>query len=176
MVMGLQVLKELRQQYVAKSDDETVKKIDIMIKEMEKNLKLGYEKLVGFETSEFGFEWFGAAPGHEALTSYGILQFIQMAEVLPEVDRPMIKRSTDWLMSRKMADGSGQFKLNEKALDTFGRASQDITDAYILWTLTQLDEYNKSNHKDEISRLEKVALNSYDPYLLGLAAGTFYNI
>ena len=42
-------------------------KYDIMEK-----LKGGYEKLIGFETSSKGYEWFGKAPGHEALSAYGL--------------------------------------------------------------------------------------------------------
>jgi hypothetical protein len=40
--------------------------------EIRKNLEAGYKKLIGFETSQKGYEWFGDAPGHEALTSYGL--------------------------------------------------------------------------------------------------------
>src|SRR5205085_808391 len=29
----------------------------------------GYKKLIAFETKEKGYEWFGGAPGHEALTA-----------------------------------------------------------------------------------------------------------
>lgn len=47
--------------------------------EMEKSIKSkleeGYKKLIGYETSSRGYEWFGSAPGHEALTAYGLSQF-----------------------------------------------------------------------------------------------------
>jgi hypothetical protein len=56
-------------------------KFDIM--EM---LKGGYEKLIGFETSSLGYEWFGTAPGHEALSAYGIAQFNDMKKVVTFVD------------------------------------------------------------------------------------------
>lgn len=42
-------------------------KYDIMEK-----LKKGYDRLVSFETSTLGYEWFGDSPGHEALSAYGI--------------------------------------------------------------------------------------------------------
>ncbi len=35
----------------------------------------------GFEVAGGGFEWFGSAPAHEALTAYGALQFQDMAKV-----------------------------------------------------------------------------------------------
>ena len=47
-------------------------KIDKMEEEIKANLKEGYTKLIGFETSTKGYEWFGTSPGHEALTGYGL--------------------------------------------------------------------------------------------------------
>lgn len=99
-----------------------------------------------------------------------------MAQVTDFVDTSVIKRNSDWLMNRKKRDGSGQFNLNKRALDTFGRASQDISDAYILWVLTSTPGFSESDLKEEISHLEKLAFDSYDPYILGLASGTFFNI
>lgn len=36
-------------------------------------LEEGYKRLLNFETSSKGYEWFGMAPGHEALTAYGLM-------------------------------------------------------------------------------------------------------
>lgn len=99
-----------------------------------------------------------------------------MAQVVSFVDTTVITRNSQWLMNRRKGDGSGKFNLNDKALDTFGRASQDITDAYILWVLTSMKGYDQSNLKDEFKNLENIALNSFDPYILGLASGAFYNV
>ena len=48
-------------------------------------LSHGYAKLTSFEVPENqkreGFEWFGQAPAHEALTAYGLMQFRDMARV-----------------------------------------------------------------------------------------------
>ena len=46
--------------------------------EIKDNLEAGYKKLISFETSQKGYEWFGEAPGHEALSAYGIGQFVEM--------------------------------------------------------------------------------------------------
>ena len=43
-----------------------------MIEDITSKLQDGYKKLISFETSSNGFEWFGAAPGHETLTGYGL--------------------------------------------------------------------------------------------------------
>jgi TonB family protein len=47
----------------------------------EQYIERGYKRLVSFETPEGGFDWFGKAPGNEALTAYGLLQFTQMQHV-----------------------------------------------------------------------------------------------
>lgn len=175
MVMALQLLKEVRGQYESRGDTETAKKVAEMIKDIEAKLKKGYERLISFETSTKGYEWFGKAPGHEALTSYGIKQFIEMQDVIQGVDKDTIKRNADWLVSRRKKDGSGQFDLNKRALDTFGRASQDITDAYIMWVLSSLKEYNKEMLAEEYAHLKSIAKDSKDPYILSLCAGAFIN-
>jgi len=46
-----------------------------------------------------------------------------MKEVTDFVDDDSIKRNTNWILSRRKKDGSGSFKVNPKALDSFGRAS-----------------------------------------------------
>src|SRR5213593_1262653 len=96
-------------------------------------LEVSYKKLIGFESRSKGYEWFGADPGHEALTAYGLLQFTDMSHVRA-VDKDMLDRTRAWLLSRR--DGKGGFNLNAKALDSFGRAPVDTTNAYIVWALT----------------------------------------
>ena len=100
-------------------------------------LDRGYARLTSFECPDTpakikqGFEWFGAAgQAHEALTAYGLLQFKDMARV-HKVDPELIKRTQAFLLSR--SDGSGGFKRNPRALDTFGGAPKHTTDAYIVW-------------------------------------------
>ena len=46
----------------------------------------------------------------------------------------MINELTSWLMSRRSTNGT--FMLNSEALDSFGRAPSNITNAYIVWALT----------------------------------------
>jgi hypothetical protein len=44
------------------------------------------------------------------------------------------------MVSRR--DGKGLSLTNDKALDSFGRAPDNITAAYIVWTLTETGETN----------------------------------
>lgn len=134
MVMALQLLNEMQSQL---SDGDAILRVKKMKYEIMKKLKDGYEKLIGFETSSKGYEWFGKAPGHEALSAYGLAQFNDMQKVVKFVDGKVLNRNKDWLIGRRDPKNPGHFQLNQKALDTFGRASQDITDAYIVWVLTE---------------------------------------
>ena len=132
-------------------------------------LKSGYEKLVGYECKQKGYEWFGGDPGHEALTAYGLLEFRDMGKV-HDVDEKMIDRTAKWLMARR--DGKGGFKRNARALDSFGSAPEDITNAYICWALT---ESGQGDLKTEIEHVVKLARASEDPYLISLAAASAHN-
>jgi len=137
----------------------------------------GYQKLTSFECTNQsknqreGYEWFGGtAPAHEALTAYGLLQFRDMAKVC-DVDKAMVDRTKTFLMSRK--DGKGGFQRNPRALDSFGRAPEHITNAYIVWALT---ESGKDDDLDkELAALSEQVKTNNDPYFLGLVANAFLN-
>jgi alpha-2-macroglobulin-like protein len=133
-------------------------------------LDRGYKRLVGYESKGNGFEWFGADPGHEALTAYGLMQFADMARVYPDLDRTLVKRTAAWLRARR--DGKGGYKRNARALDSFGRASDEVTNAYVTYALTETGEKDLA---PEIAYLSKLALQTRDPYVLALAAGALAN-
>ena len=134
-------------------------------------IKKGYKRLTSFETKEKGYEWFGAAPAHEALTAYGLMEFNDMKEVYPSVSTQMIDRTAKYLMGRK--DGKGGFKRNSKALDRFGRASDRITNGYIVYALS---EAGYTDIKKEANTAYEQALDSKDPYAIGMAANTMFNL
>src|SRR5439155_4416118 len=115
--------------------------------------------------------WFGEAPGHEALTAYGLMEFADMASVYKDVDKTMIERTRAWLMSRR--DGKGGFQRSEKAVDSFGRASDEVTNAYITWALSEAGEKNLDA---EIEWANKIARTTKDPYVLALAANALANV
>ncbi len=113
-----------------------------------------------------GYEWFGqTAPPHEALTAYGLLQFHDMANVYA-VDKDMVERTTKYLLAQR--DGQGGFKRNARALDSFGRAPDHITNAYIVWALT--DAGVTEDLTKELSALAAKAKDSKDPYFTALVA------
>ncbi|MBX9850157.1 MAG: carboxypeptidase regulatory-like domain-containing protein [Cytophagaceae bacterium] len=134
-------------------------------------LDRGYKRLVSYKTSDGGYEWFGASPGHEALTAYGLVQFNDMKKVYDGVDEGMMKRTADWLLSRR--DGKGGFEKNPRALDNFGRASQEITNAYITYSLAEAGFKNIAREAD---LAYETAMTSKDPYQLALAANTMFSL
>ena len=132
-----------------------------------KLLDSGYKKLAGYESPKQGFEWFGGDPGHEALTAYGLMQFADMKDVYGAVDSTMVARTAAWLKSRR--DGQGGYLRDAKALDSFGRASPEVTDAYITWALASA---GVAGIEKEIEKSAKLAETTQDAYQLALATGT----
>ena len=148
---------------------QTNKPNPALVSNAEVLLEKGYKKLTSFETKQKGYEWFGGTPAHEALTAYGLMQFKEMQKVAPYVDASMVDRTADWLMSRR--DGKGGFLKSAQALDNFGRASDEITNAYIVYSLAEAG----SQQLDlEVKKTTEVALQKKDPYLLALAANTLW--
>jgi alpha-2-macroglobulin-like protein len=138
-----------------------------LIKRSNELLSRGYQRLVSFECKDKGYEWFGgASPGHEALTAYGLMEFADMARAkLTMVDGKMVERTRAWLASRK--DGSGGFQRNARALDSFGGAPAETTNAYIVWALSEAGEKDLTK---EVAALKKTAMASNDTYVMALAA------
>ncbi|MEL6181240.1 MAG: alpha-2-macroglobulin family protein, partial [Myxococcota bacterium] len=134
-------------------------------------LDQGYALLTGYESPQKGYEWFGGDPGHEALTAYGLMEFVDMQGVWSGVDASMVKRTAAWLKSRR--DGEGGFLRNARALDSFGRASKEVTDAYIVYALTEggfTDDFQR-----ELQAQAEAAQHARDPYLLALTANSLLN-
>jgi hypothetical protein len=138
-----------------------------LVQKTQGTLDRGYKLLTGYETKQKGYEWFGQTPGHEALTAYGLMEFADMAKVY-DVDQAMVERTADWLMSRR--DGKGGFLRSSTALDSFGRASEPTTNAYIVWALA---EAKRTKGIDtELAAQKKLAESTKDAYLLALATNT----
>jgi hypothetical protein len=157
-----------------KNSDQTKPDVEKRARDL---LARGYQKLTSFECPKSGqkdrqgYEWFGSQDqAHEALTAYGLLQFRDMSRV-QEVDKAMIDRTRNYLMSQR--DGKGGFKRNPRAIDTFGRAPENITNAYILWALTESDK--DDDVTTELNALADQAKTSKDPYFLALVANSLIN-
>jgi hypothetical protein len=96
----------------------------------------GYQRLLTFEVQGGGFSWFGQAPANKILTSYGLMEFADMAKV-HEVDPRLIQRTQQWLASQQQPDGSWKPDssfINEGATNRYNSDVLRIT-AYIAWAL-----------------------------------------
>lgn len=102
-----------------------------LISKSEEILARGYDRLVGFESPSKGFEWFGADPGHDALSAYGLMQFTEMALVRP-VDSVLIERTRDWLLGQR--DGKGGYARKTHTLHTW-LTDPDCASTYNTWAL-----------------------------------------
>lgn len=127
-------------------------------------LDSGYKKIAAYESSSRGYEWFGGNPGHESLTAYGLMEFADMRPVYGSVSAEMIKRTTAWLYGRR--DGKGGFQRNPQALDSFGSASPEVTNAYIVFALA---ETGAKDIGPELNAVTALAKGSSDPYIVALA-------
>jgi uncharacterized protein YfaS (alpha-2-macroglobulin family) len=133
-------------------------------------LDRGYKRLVTFETKEKGYEWFGASPGHEGLTAFGLMEFVDMKKAGGDVDQKMIDRTAEWIMKHK--DGKGGFSRNTSAYHDFGRISEDVMNAYIVYAVA---EAGYTDVKSEFNASCKKALETKDAYLLAMMANAAYS-
>src|SRR5438132_12002902 len=88
-----------------------------------------------------------------------------------DVDTKMVDRTRQYLMSRK--DGKGGFQRNPAAIDSFGRAPNNITNAYIVWALTESGK--DDDIEKELTALAGQAKDSKDPYFIALVANSLIN-
>jgi hypothetical protein len=145
-------------------------------------LHRGYAKLTGFECPDStgggkrGFEWFGAADRpHPALSAYGLLQFADMARVFP-VEPALVERTKQYLLSLRTGDGG--FAHSTAALDRFGRAPAHVTDAYVVWAVSESERGGpQSDLSKELDALLTRAAgeSANDPYFLALVGNACLN-
>lgn len=129
-------------------------------------IKEGYKRLVSFETSKGGFEWFGRTPPHETLTAFGVLEFTEMKEVYSGVDQKMLDRTIKWLLSQK--DGDGGFHKSKKGYDSFASSPPKVANAYIVYALSEVGLTSEIDR--EYRRALDEALKSEDTYRMALMA------
>lgn len=131
-------------------------------------LDRGYAKLAGFECRQRGYEWFGADPGHEPLTAYGLMHFIEMRAVR-SVDDEMLRRTQAWLLARR--DGKGGFSRGQRSLHTWSEDA-DCSNGYILWCLLE-SGVSPGELQPELGAFKAAADKSANSYVTSLAANVF---
>ncbi|MFK7947858.1 MAG: carboxypeptidase regulatory-like domain-containing protein, partial [Saprospiraceae bacterium] len=132
----------------------------------ERFLAAGYEKMKGYEVEGGGFDWWGKAPAHEGLSAYGLMQLVDMSNVY-DVDKALIDRTANWLLSRR--DGEGNWERNSRALHTW--VGNDLVfNNYIIWGLAEAGYGDKISAEIE-ANYEKT-IQSENPYVMALMANT----
>lgn len=125
----------------------------------------GYQRLVSFECKSRGYEWFGADPGHETLTAFGLMEFVDMSAVRA-VDPEMIERTRGWLLATR--DGKGSFTRARRALHTW-IVDRDCSNGYILWSALE-SGIRQDQLAGEISFFLDSAAASDNSYVIALGA------
>ena len=130
----------------------------------------GYQRLLTFEVPGGGFSWFGQTPANKILTSYGLMEFADMAKV-HDVDVRVIQRTQQWLARQQRSDGSWKPDtnfINEGATNRYNTDVVRIT-AYIAWALQ-----NSGYQGPEIERahqfLSRNMSGTQDAYTLAVLA------
>ncbi|KAJ6234162.1 macroglobulin / complement [Anaeramoeba flamelloides] len=173
IIYPLIMIRKFFQQYLNDNNTKT-NALNIMISQY---LKEGYQRLIGFECQRGGFSWFGSEPGHITLTAMGLNEFNDLSQIYP-VDQDMIQRTTNWLLAKKNENLTG-FVQDRLMLEYYGSSPQYISDAYILWSLSQTNDNLKKNNDliKILNHLYNTALNEFkhDPYFIALISLTLFN-
>lgn len=127
-------------------------------------LQTGYDCLRGFESKSGGFEWFGADPGHDALTAYGLLEFTDMAQVR-YVDPELLERTRKWLLDQR--DSKGGYLRKTHTLHTW-IADPECANTYNTWSL--LEAGVKADLATEVQWIRDAGEKSLNTYAVALAA------
>lgn len=101
-------------------------------------ISAGYQRLLSYEVEGGGFEWFGNAPAHNVLTTYGLMEFSDMSQVW-FVDPEVIRRTQKWLVDGQEQNGSWIPTEGGIAEGAINRFQNDVlrTTAYVVWGLTR---------------------------------------
>jgi anti-sigma factor RsiW len=101
-------------------------------------IHLGYQRLLGFEVKDGGFDWFGRPPANLTLTAYGLMEFQDMARV-HDVDPNLIARTRKWIMDKRKSDGSWSVQKNPIMHEDPIAAREELamlaSTAYIAWAV-----------------------------------------
>ena len=136
-------------------------------------IKTGYQRLLSFECSNGGFEWFGNDPPNNVLTAYGLMEFSDMDEVF-DVDEAVIERSRQFLEEDQNADGSWTLTeggYRDGAINDKGSGSERPT-AYIAWALAESGAEGRVI-ENALAWLASRISSMDDSYTLALAANAF---
>jgi uncharacterized protein YfaS (alpha-2-macroglobulin family) len=131
-------------------------------------IHVGYQRLLSFEVSGGGFDWYGRAPASRTLTAYGLMEFTDTARV-HNVDPRLIERTRRWLLSQRQLDGSWQPDGHDRGRGAGTGADAELTaTAYIAWAVFEGATDGAQSTVDYLLLRRPATIN--DPYTLALVA------
>ncbi len=142
-------------------------------------IHLGYQRLVSFEISGGGFDWFGHPPANRTLTAYGLMEFQDMAKV-HDIDPNLIARTRRWLLDQQKPDGSWEPEGHRLQEDPTGARGGQAparlgTTAYIAWSVFSGQADPKARATLDYLQGQADAARE-DPYVLALIANALLAI
>ena len=146
---------------------ETKKNLPAVEAKARQYIHIGYQRLVSFEVSGGGFDWYGNPPGNRTLTAYGLMEFEDMASV-HDVDPKLIERTRDWLLSKRVSDGSW---VSDHSVSSVGAARSNLTaTAYIAWAVFGTGKADNQSKATIDFLLRHPPESIQDPYTISLIA------
>jgi type II secretory pathway pseudopilin PulG len=145
----------------------------------QRDIHLGYQRLLSFEIPTGGFEWFGNPPANQTLTAYGLMEFTDMA-LVHDVDARLIERTRDWLLQQQQPDGSWlpeDRRMEEDPARAAGDLDRLSTTAYIAWAVYGGRDHESAGKQRTLSYIlgwEPQKID--DPYVLALVANALQAI
>lgn len=138
----------------------------------EQYINVGYQRLLSFEVKGGGFSWFGDAPAHKVLTSYGLLEFRDMSRV-HEVDENVITRTQQWLAGLQQKDGSWERDQGGIAEGIITRQTDTLrVTAYVTWALAE-SGYQGEALTRAFNYLDAHWQEAKDPYALAVVGNAY---
>ncbi len=140
----------------------------------EQYINVGYQRLLSFEVKGGGFSWFGDAPAHKVLTSYGLLEFHDMSRV-HQVDENVITRTQQWLAAQQQKDGSWERDPGGIAEGIINRQTDVLrVTAYVTWALAE-SGYQGDALKRAFAYLDTHWAGAKDAYALAVIANAYFS-
>lgn len=145
-----------------------LKRVGVQSPEVEQKARAyideGYQRLLSFEVSGGGFDWFGAGPANTILSAYGLIEFHDMSK-LRMVDEEMLRRTRDFLFSQQREDGSWAAPVRGVSSAGSLKSGDSSATAYVAWALAESGDTSPKLAR-ALDLLERSSDD--DPYALAL--------
>ncbi|NIF06562.1 TonB-dependent receptor plug domain-containing protein [Chryseobacterium sp. Tr-659] len=153
---------------------KSIKKIDTATENLIiKNLKKGFQKMLGYKNKDGGFGYFNASESDAALSAFALLEFTELKKYVT-ADPKFIQQLSSFILSKKIANGLFEVRRSYESKNNIFSEYSWSRNMYIMYALSKL------GFKNEIEDSYKVmlarALATKDSYQLALMANASANL